>query len=208
MNVNIIFFFLRFNLSILSNLFPFSFLSLPFSSFSSFLLFPQLSAGFIGIEEFHFLYAGTFLAINTFGGEIFFFLLLLFVARLNVFKNLQLNYCTQGNEKKKAEMKHYDDKIEKTKNKTDEYLFNNNNNDSNNTDNNNNNDYHGNYGHKSDCNNGNDKINNRNTDIILLLTWSTYRLSVLTMSCCCALLHRRHLMVWAVFAPKVRIPTW
>ena len=36
-----------------------------------------------------------------------------------------------------------------------------------------------------------------------LFVWGTYRIFVLTMSCYCAMLHRRHLMVWAIFAPKV-----
>ena len=36
-----------------------------------------------------------------------------------------------------------------------------------------------------------------------LFVWGTYRMFVLTMSCYCAMLHRRHLMVWAIFAPKV-----
>ena len=39
--------------------------------------------------------------------------------------------------------------------------------------------------------------------ITLLFVWGTYRMLVLTMSCYCTFLHRRHLMVWAVFAPKV-----
>jgi hypothetical protein len=33
-----------------------------------------------------------------------------------------------------------------------------------------------------------------------------YRLCLLSLSCAAAALHRRHLMVWAVFAPKVRVP--
>ena len=36
-----------------------------------------------------------------------------------------------------------------------------------------------------------------------IFVWGTYKLLVLTASCFCAFLHRRHLMVWAVFAPKV-----
>ena len=38
---------------------------------------------------------------------------------------------------------------------------------------------------------------------LLLFVWGTYRMFVLTMSCYCAMIHRRHLMVWAIFAPKV-----
>ena len=38
---------------------------------------------------------------------------------------------------------------------------------------------------------------------LLLFVWGTYRMLVLTMSCYCAMIHRRHLMVWAIFAPKV-----
>lgn len=40
--------------------------------------------------------------------------------------------------------------------------------------------------------------------IIYILVWCTYRLCVLTMSCWSACVLRRHLMVWAIFAPKVR----
>lgn len=43
----------------------------------------------------------------------------------------------------------------------------------------------------------------KKNEIIFVVVWCTYRVCVLTMSCMCAFLHRRHLMVWAVFAPKV-----
>jgi hypothetical protein len=36
-----------------------------------------------------------------------------------------------------------------------------------------------------------------------LAVWSLYRLWVVVCACVCALIHRRHLMVWAIFAPKV-----
>jgi hypothetical protein len=47
-----------------------------------------------------------------------------------------------------------------------------------------------------------EKNTNKNS-LLLLSVWCTYKLYVLTLSCFGALLHRRHLMVWAVFAPKV-----
>ena len=49
--------------------------------------------------------------------------------------------------------------------------------------------------------------NSNQVEITLLFVWGTYKLLVLTMSCLCAFLHRRHLMVWAVFAPKVSTDT-
>lgn len=66
------------------------------------------------------------------------------------------------------------------------------------------------FGNNSNKNNGtkilakyNEYEHMKKTEIIFVIVWCTYRISVLTMSCMCAFLHRRHLMVWAVFAPKV-----
>jgi hypothetical protein len=50
-----------------------------------------------------------------------------------------------------------------------------------------------------------EKNEKKNSLVLLVSVWCTYKLYVLTLSCFGALLHRRHLMVWAVFAPKVSI---
>jgi hypothetical protein len=119
-----------------------------------------LSSGFIGADEFMFIYAGFLLIINTFGGEIMFFLLLIF----------GLNFIHEDN----------NDGLLMYARKTGNENFEKN--------------------EKNEKKLGNEK--NKNC-LLLLSVWCTYKLYVLTLSCFGALLHRRHLMVWAVFAPKV-----
>ena len=61
----------------------------------------------------------------------------------------------------------------------------------------------------SNNNNNNNKkskiLELQKLQIVYILVWCTYRLCVLTMSCFSACVLRRHLMVWAIFAPKVKI---
>ena len=132
--------------------------------------------------------------INTFGGEILLFLIYftsiryLFLIRIGQKNNEMIKNDIVVNEKKKCQVKNEnDDQNERTtkknissqQKKSKKFTAD--------------------LVHVS-----NDKI----FEIVLILVWSTYRISVLTMSCLCALLHRRHLMVWAIFAPKVSTKTY
>ena len=130
--------------------------------------------------------------INTFGGEILLFLIYLtsirylFLIRIGQKNNEMIKNDFVVNEKKKCQVKNENDDqnerndvISSQQKKSKKFTAD--------------------LVHMS-----NDKI----FEIVLILVWSTYRIFVLTMSCLCALLHRRHLMVWAIFAPKVSTRTY
>ena len=70
--------------------------------------------------------------------------------------------------------------------------------------NDNDNDNHLNTNKKFDNKKNKKMLELKKLQIVYILVWCTYRLCVLTMSCWSACVLRRHLMVWAIFAPKVR----
>jgi hypothetical protein len=144
----------------------------------------QLSSGFIGSDEFHFYRAGTFLAVNTFGGEILFFLLCISSMKFILF--FAHFFPTNGKDSVKFEMEENKEinNTEKIKLKKTKIDLNDNT--------------------KTELIEKHTEYDDmKKNEIIFVVVWCTYRVSVLTMSCMCAFLHRRHLMVWAVFAPKV-----
>ena len=192
-----IFIFLRNRLIKISNLFFFNFILF-------FFIFSQLSSGFIGAEKFYFFYAGILLSINTFGAELLFSLLFYFVFRFTLFRELyddnfmssqnigseiQSHVSSENSQIIEKKIKNSEIEIKivessKNRNKINVTTATN----------------------ISDIN----KIKKESSTFIsneigfnFIFVWGTYKLLVLTASCFCAFLHRRHLMVWAVFAPKV-----
>jgi GPI ethanolamine phosphate transferase membrane region len=116
----------------------------------------QLSSGFIGADRFDFNYAGTLLAMNTFGAEVVMMVVTMVVV------SMYDHYADSGN----AIDKHHEE--EETPSQSDGKM---------------------------------------SAPLLCMYTWCAYRMFLLACSCGCALIHRRHLMVWAVFAPKVAFET-
>jgi GPI ethanolamine phosphate transferase 3 subunit O len=117
--------------------------------------YAQLSSGFIGADRFDFKYAGTMLAINTFGAEV------VVMAVVMVVVSMGAEYADRSG---------FTDKHRREENIS-------------------------------------SRAKAMSTPLLCMYTWCAYRMFLVACSCGCALIHRRHLMVWAVFAPKVAFET-
>ena len=178
------------------------------------------------------------LSINTFGGEIFFFLCfqffiqliflenfstqntkIVFIRKKNlktfqeirrgrdfVFKNQKIEKENDNNDNQEKEYKEFENNVD---NKNENENENKNENENENVDVNVNENVNENENElKNEKENEFMQLCHADNEILKihflsLFVWGTYRIFVLTMSCYCAMLHRRHLMVWAIFAPKV-----